>query len=103
MTYQVIISDVAEMDIVDTGLYISEELSAPDAADNLLDEIDQQILSLEQMPKRFALVSDERLAQQGIRLIPVRNYLILYFVEDYSKTVTIARVLYGKRNWLHLL
>jgi len=99
----VIISDVAEMDIVDTGLYISEELSAPDAADNLLDEIDQQILSLEQMPKRFALVSDERLAQQGIRLIPVRNYLILYFVEDYSKTVTIARVLYGKRNWLHLL
>jgi len=103
MMYQVVISDVAEIDMIAIGLYIAEELYSPEAADNLLDEIDKQILSLEQMPKKFALVSDERLAQQGVRLIPVKNYLVFYFVDDFSRTVTITRILYGKRDWVHLL
>jgi len=103
MIYQVIISEPAEIDMVAIGLYISEELHSPEAADNLLDEIEQQILSLEQMPKKFALVSDEGLASKGIRLIPVKNYLVFYFTDEQSKTVTITRVLYGRRNWVHML
>jgi len=103
MIYQVIISEPAEIDMVAIGLYISEELHSPEAAENLLDEIDRQLLSLEQMPKRFALVSDEELASKGIRTIPVKNYLVFYFIDEYSKTVTITRVLYGRRNWVYLL
>jgi len=103
MIYQLIISETAEIEMTEIGLYIANELHSPQAAINLLDEIDRQILNLEQMPKRFALVSDERLARLGIRLIPVKNYLIFYLVNEQARTVTIARVLYGKRNWVHLL
>ena len=103
MNYQVIISEVAEDDMVSIGQYISNELHAPDAAANLLDEMDKQILSLEQIPNRFSIVSDEGLARRGIRSIPVKNYLVFYVVDEATKTVIIARVLYSKRNWIYLL
>ena len=103
MSYQIIITETAEADMTEICTYISKDLYAPESALALLDDVDCHILSLEDMPKRFALVSDERLARLGIRLIPVRNYLIFYSVDDRDETVTITRVLYAKRDWMHLL
>ena len=103
MIYHIEITELAEVDMYEIGLYIAQTLHSPESAEKLLDEIDCNILSLEQMPKRFALVSDKRLASFGIRIIPVKNYLIFYFVEDSVRTVTIVRVLYSKRDWVHLL
>ena len=103
MIYHIDITEPAEVDMDEIGFYIARTLHAPESAEKLLDEIDRNILSLEQMPKRFALVSDERLASLGIRVIPVKNYLIFYFVDDNAITVTIARVLYNRRNWAQLL
>jgi len=103
MSYQLTITAPAEIDMTEIGLYISEELHSPEAALDLLDEIDRQIISLEEMPKRYALVSDERLAGQGIRFIPVKNYLVFYYVDEEPEVVVITRVLYGKRDWVHLL
>ena len=103
MIYDLIISEPAEDDMTDIGMYITQTLHSPVAALNLLDEIDKQIISLEQMPKRYALVSDERLAKLGIRSIPVNNYLIFYTVDEYMQSVTIIRILYGKRDWANLL
>ena len=103
MKYQLIIAEKAETDMTEICTYISQNLYAPEAALSLLDDIDRHILSLEHMPKRFALVSDEGLARLGIRLIPVKNYLIFYLVDDHAETVTIARVLYSRRDWVHLL
>ena len=103
MTYKLKLAEPAEADLIDIGMYITHILHSPVAALNLIDEIDKHIVSLEQMPKRYALVSDERLAMQGVRAIPVKNYLIFYIVDDFMKSVTIIRVLYGKRDWVSLL
>ena len=103
MSYQLVITQAAETDMTEICTYISLDLHAPESALALLDKIDCHILSLEHMPKRFALVSDEKLARLGIRLIPVKNYLIFYFVDDYKEAVTIVRVLYSKRDWVNLL
>ncbi|RAV15535.1 type II toxin-antitoxin system RelE/ParE family toxin [Paenibacillus contaminans] len=52
---------------------------------------------------RSSLVRDERLARQGIRGLLVDSYIVFYTVSEKEKTVTIIRILYGKRNWNSLL
>ena len=103
MSYLVIITEPAELDIIGIDKYISQDLHSPQAADNLLDEFDKHILSLEEMPKRHALVDDERLARLGIRKIPVNNYLVFYRVDENETKVLIVRVLYGMRDWANIL
>jgi addiction module RelE/StbE family toxin len=103
MIYQVLISKRAETDMRRIYAYIADELHAPQSAVNQLHEIRRQIKELQQMPKKYALVSDERLAQQGIRKLPVNNYLVFYRVDERKHTVIVARVIYGAREWTHLL
>ena len=103
MIFSVIISEDAEADIIRIADYISNELYSLQAAYDLMYEVRKQILALSHMPKRFALVDDERLASKGVRLIPVKNFLIFYVVDEEAKTVNIVGVMYGKRDWMNLL
>jgi toxin ParE1/3/4 len=65
--------------------------------------IGEAILGLEQLPLRNALVHDERLANQGMRMLIVDNYIIFYVVSEQDKIVIVVRILYGKREWTNLL
>ena len=103
MKYKVITLQHAKKELVEIQQYITEELQSPQAAFDFVDDIEEQILNLEHMPKRFALVDDERLASKGVRLIPVKNFLIFYVVDEEAKTVNIVSVMYGKRDWMNLL
>lgn len=83
--------------------YIAETLHAPESASELLDDIEEEIISLGDMPKKFALVSDKKLAERGIRLATVKNYLIFYVINEKKQTVSIVSVMYNKRDWSSLL
>ncbi|NMM65082.1 type II toxin-antitoxin system RelE/ParE family toxin [Clostridium sp. P21] len=102
-TYNIQITEPAEEDLYEIGVYISKELLEPETAKKVISKIAKEINSLADMPLRNALVVDERLAYNGIRKIIVNNYIIFYVVNDESKTVTIIRVLYSRRDWLNLL
>jgi toxin ParE1/3/4 len=103
MTYRVIPSIQAEKDILAIVEYILHESNCTETTQKILNTLNKQIKSLDTMPKRFALVADERLAQKGFRLMPVKNYIIFYVVEEQSKTVNIVSVLHNKRDWINLL
>ncbi|MCL2035085.1 MAG: type II toxin-antitoxin system RelE/ParE family toxin [Oscillospiraceae bacterium] len=103
MTYSVISAESAKRDVLGAAQYIEEKLHNPIAADHLLDEAEDAIGSLEEMPHRHPLVNDEYLASKGIRVLPVRNYLAFYVVRETQKTVVIQRFLYGKRDWAAIL
>ena len=103
MEYNVIISSRAKQDISKIGKYIAIELYSPVAARKLMNEIENQITNLSHMPKRFALVSDERLALLDIRSVPVKNYNIFYIVSEHTAAVTIISIIYHKRDWTNLL
>lgn len=55
------------------------------------------------MPLRNVLVADDILSYKCIGKIMVDNYIVFYIVNEESKTVTIIRILYGRRNWINLL
>jgi len=101
--FSIMITAPAEADLLEIADYIAHELKEPAAAQHLMAKLAEAILELEQLPFRYALVSDERLAYQGIRKLVVDNYLVFYIVSENNKLVTIVRVVYGKREWNNLL
>ncbi len=102
-TYNIQITEPAEKDLYEIGSYISKELLEPETAKKVVSKIAKGINSLEDMPLRNALVSDDRLANKGIRKIIVDNYIVFYIVTENANTVTIIRILYSRRDWVNLL
>ena len=78
---------------------ITFKLCNPIAATNTIDTIDDAVDSLSFMPYRFPLVRDERLAAEGYRSLPVKNYTVFYTVNEANKIVHIQHVLYGGMDW----
>jgi plasmid stabilization system protein ParE len=101
--YCVDITEPAEQDIREAVRYIAEDLQNQIAADHLLSDVADAINSLEEMPLRHALADDEVLAERGIRLLYVHNYLVLYAVREERQAVAIVRFLYGRRDWAIIL
>ena len=101
--YFVEVSDKAQSDIKEIISYISLELKNPLSAKRILTKFKENILSLEDVPKRQNLVKDEVLSNRGIRKLLVDNYLIFYIVDDSKNKVTVIRTLYARRDWGSLI
>lgn len=102
-TYNVVISEIAETDLREMVRYIALERMEPLNARHLLSRIREAILELEKMPYRYTLVRDELLASQGIRMMSVDNYIVFYIVSEMNDSVTVVRILYGRREWRQML
>lgn len=89
----------AEKDMEDVFEYIYLTLSAPEAAKNLMHKMENQISCLSDFPYANELCRDDILAENGYRRLVVDNYIVIYSVDEYKKTVFIVRVFYGKRNY----
>ena len=101
--YFVNITDFAEEEILSTVKYISGELKAPKAANNLLDEIEKCEKNLGENPYIYPNVPDEYLAIKGLKFVIIKNYLMFFIIEEDTKTVNVIRFLYGRRDWKNIL
>jgi len=101
--YKIAVSEPAENDLRDIVRYISSQLSAPMTALKMMDAFEEAIARLANMPKGYPLVSDERLNAMNYRKLIVKNYIIFFTIDDPSKSVNVERILYARRDWLHIL
>ena len=101
--YFVNITDIAEEEILSTLKYISDELKAPKAANDLLDEIERHEEILGKTPNIYPKVPDEYLAIKGMKFIVIKNYLMFFTVDKDAKIVNVIRFLYGRRDWKNIL
>lgn len=101
--FKVIINETAKKDLFSILFYISGILKDPAIAKRIYLSIKEQLLSLDRMPYRYAVVNEEPYMQMGIRKIPVENYTAFYFVDDETKTVYVFRILYDRREWKNLI
>lgn len=83
--------------------YISNDLMAPDAADDLLDKMKAEITKLSSFPKKHALLEEEPWRTKGIRKIVVKNFLIYYWVDDGNSRVQVTAVIYRRRDQIQQL
>ena len=98
MIYEVEVSEQADRDLREIFEYIAFDLQSPENAIGQLDRLEEQILSLDAMPKRYRKYEKEPWKSRGLRVLPVDNYVILYIPNSDKKVVTILRVMYAGRD-----
>lgn len=96
--YTVKITQNAQKQMKEILYYISKKLQAPDAAENLLEEMKKAIFSLRWMPQRIAFTKESKWCEQGVRRMPVKNYYIYFWIDEENSIVQIVAVIYQKRE-----
>lgn len=103
MNYKLIVSKDAHRDVDEIAGYIAHELKSPQAASGFLDDVEKSYRSLAENPRLFALCGDARLQRKGYRKVVIKNYLVLYRIDEDQKAVLVVRVIYGPRNYPEIL
>ena len=98
MIFTVVTSLQAEKDLRGIFEYIAFELLSPENAKKQLERLERQILSLNEMPKRFQRYGKEPWHSRGLRFVAVDKYIVFYIPDMEKKVVTVLRVMYSGRN-----
>lgn len=92
---RVVLTNAARQDLLDVWLYIAAD--KPDAADRLLDEIDETLCLLAGAPGLGRARDD---IAPGLRYFPIGSYVILY--EALQDGITVVRLVHGARHFARL-
>jgi len=79
--------------------YIAKTLLEPGVAKKLLEEMEDAILSLENLPHRGALRKSGAFADKGYRQLFIKNFTVIYRVNVVNKQVVIVTVRYSKSQF----
>ena len=94
---------LARRDMIEVVRYISRELDNPMAAKQLARELTEAGDNLLNFPYANPAYVPIRPLKREYRRIKIHNYIMFYWVDEGKKLVTIARVIYGRRNYERLL
>lgn len=97
--YEVIVLPRAYQNMDEIYGYIASQLFAPTAADTLLNQFEDAMLSLETMPYRFPVRRVGAYANRGYRQIFVGNFTIVYRVDESKQTVLVVTVRYARSDF----
>lgn len=97
------ILEIAKKDLDETLDYISTVLHNPNAAKQLFEEIERTFERIISFPESSPLVENEFLNRKDIRKATVNSFVIYYLYEETTRTITILRFVYGKRDLNQLL
>ena len=91
-------TETAENDLNAISDYLIFQLSAGENALRQISRIEQAITSLDEMPERYHIYDKEPWNKNNLRVMRVDNYLVFYITDNITHTVTIIRIMYGKRD-----
>lgn len=94
---------IARQDLVGIVRYISRELLNPAAAERLTDDLMEAAEGIRRFPYAHPAVVPIRPLSHEYRKLRVKNYLLFYWVDERTHRVTVARVLYARRDYEKLL
>lgn len=103
MHYSVKITPQAILQIQEAVTYITSVLMVPDTAKAWLNYLEKEISGLNSMPERFPFTEYEPWKTRGYHKMPVKNFIVYYYVDKKDKTVWVTAVVYGKRDQLNAL
>ena len=103
MDYKIESTYSADQDLSSIISYIAKDLDNATAAAQFLDQVDACYAHLEKMPFMYELCHDVRLRSLGYRKALINNYVMIYRVDEGTKTVYILRFFYGMRDYEKLI
>ena len=98
MSYQVRIADEAARDLRGIFEYIAFALQSVKNATGQLSRLQDEILSLSEMPERYRRYELEPWHSRGVRRFAVDNYVVFYLPDSKKNEVNVLRVLYAGRE-----
>lgn len=94
---------VARQDLVEIVRYISQELKNPDAAERLAVKLTDAAAGVLSFPYACPAYIPIRPLKHEYRKLVVQNYLLFYWIDDVKRIVTVARVIYARRDYGQML
>ena len=103
MAYRVDVTDSAAEDLNDIVFYIADTLSVPFAASVFLNDVASCYDQLEVTPFMYERCADKRLCELGYRRTAIRNYIMVYKVDEEQGIVYVLRFFYCGRDYEQLM
>ena len=82
-------------------MYISEQLSNPQAATELLDEVEHTLASVCEFPYSFSDCSVYLISDQNIRHAMVKNYVLVFEINEDEGKIIVLRFRYARTDMAH--
>lgn len=96
--YKVKINPRAIRDLDSIYEYIAKEKSAPENAKGQVDRIKKAILNFDTFPQSHQERNEGRYAGKGYRQLLIDNYIVIFRINELSKTVYVVTIQYQGRN-----
>ena len=97
--YSIWFTTNAKYELLEIYEYISNGLKSKITADNLMEEIEKKIIRLSIFP--YSCMKVRTKPRSTIyRKLNIKNYLILYKIDQYKKRVDIVHIFYSRRDYL---
>ena len=103
MIYRVEITKPAQTDMIQLYSYIADTMKEPRSARRVYTSIRDKIMSLDEMPERYAVIDEPPYNEIGVRRMLIENYIVFYVAHREQKLVTVLRVVYNRREWRNIL
>lgn len=94
--HKIVYLPLASADIIEAVDYIADRLDAPQAAADLLDELDATIQRIAKFPYAHELYRTTRPMRDEIRKVPVKGFVLYYAV--FEDMIEVRRFLHGRRD-----
>jgi addiction module RelE/StbE family toxin len=96
--YEVLLSPKALRDLDAIYAYVAQTFLEEGTAQALIDALETGIFSLEQLPYRCPERTVGAYANKGYRQLFIKNYTVIYRIEEVEKRVIVVTVVYSRRN-----
>ncbi len=94
---------LARQDMADIARSISRELHNPDAAKKLAKEMKAAAERLPDFPHANRIILPVKPLKYEYRRLLIKNYIMFYWIDERTKTISVARVIYAKRDYQRFL
>lgn len=98
--YKVIITPTASREMTRIYEYIREDLDAENAAINLMKQVETEFDRLQRSPYIYAEIEQYDDLKRKYRRIVVKNYVLLYTIDELEHVVFVSHMYYGRRNYI---
>ncbi len=100
MAYKIKFSKQAERDLDELFEYIHKTLVAPKASLDMIADIEKKVCLLAKKPLMCPKCQSNPLCELGYRKLVIKNYVVIYSVNEKEKFLYIVRIFYGRRDYV---
>ena len=103
MKYRIERTDKANDQLYEIINYIADDSGSIDVALACLNELEQAIMALSEMPHIGSYPRYSILRRQGYRVLIVASYLVFYKADDEAAIVTIYAVVHSRQEYRNII